>query len=168
MSIFKLMHRHSLPRTAVLVFLVTLLSGCGSDWFGPEDYAECVLRGTGNESEVEAAAEVRRRCREQFPGSVKQQRARDLPSQAIENIRYEAELFFNQFLNGTVYNDNDDYVVTEVLIAVETIRDGEKLAHVYSEQVLVGPRRSDDFGLQIDTKDEIIGWHIASARGIEN
>jgi len=155
-------------RAALLILLTTLLSGCGSDWFGPEDYAECVLRGTGNESEVEAAAEVRRRCREQFPGRVKQQRARDLPEAAIANVRYEAELFFNKFLNGTVYNDNDDWVVTEVLIAVETIRDGKKLAHVYNEQVIVSPHRSDDFGLQVETEDEIVGWHIASARGIEN
>lgn len=155
------------PRALMLLLATVVLSGCGSDWFGPEDYAECVLRGIGNQSDVAAAAEVRRRCREQFPGRVKQQRARDLPESAIANLRYEAELFFNQFLNGTVYNDNDDYVVTELLIAVETVHEGERNARVYNEQVIVEPRGKYDFGLQIESQDKVVGWHVASARGIE-
>lgn len=153
---------------ALLPLLASLaLTGCGSDWFGPEDYAECVLRGTGNQSDVSEVAEVRRRCREQFPGRIKQQRSRDLPASAVKQLRYDAELFFNQFLNGTVHNDTEDYVITEVLIAVETVHEGQKTAHVYNQLVLIGPGESGDFALQIDVADKVVGWHIAAARGIE-
>lgn len=161
------MFRSTRLRAVLIMSLGLLLSGCGSDWFGPEDYSECVLRGIGNQTDVDAAAEVRRRCRELFPGRVKQQRSRDLPEHAIAKLRYDAELFFNKYLNGTVYNDNDDYVVTEVLIAVEVVENGDKKAFVYNEQVLIDPNSSGDFGLEVSTSDKIVGWHIASARGIE-
>lgn len=161
------MHYSNAPRILLLLLCAAALTGCGSDWFGPEDYTECVLRGTGNETNVATAAAVRENCRQKFPGRIKQQRSRDLPPEAVKKIRYGAELYFNHFLNGTIYNNNSNYLITEVLIAVETVKNGKKTAHVYNKQVLAGPKQSDDFGLEVDSKEEIVGWHIASARGIQ-
>jgi hypothetical protein len=157
---------HNLLRASAVALLVMALSACGSSLQSAEDYNECVLRGIAVAESPAEAADIRRRCQEQFPGRVSQQRARELPPVALKKLDLDADVEFDEYLNGTAYNGNADLLVTEITIAIEVGEPGQSDTQLYTEQVNMGPLSRSDIGILVEAKRRILNWQIASARGV--
>lgn len=150
----------------VAALLLAAIAGCGSSVQGAEDYNECVLRGIAVADNSAQAARVRQQCQTKYPGSVSQQRSRELPPAAMQKLELDAEIEFGEYLNGTAYNGNADILVTELTVAIEVGKPGAANSQLYTTQVNMGPLSRADVGILLELESQAIDWKIVSARGL--
>jgi len=154
----------SRPIAAVTVCLA--LCGCGN-LFGPVDYDECVLQGLSGVEDATEVASVKRQCRQQFPGHVKQERSRTLAARVVDRLSLEADLVMPDYLNIVVHNGNPGIFVSELTIATVSGTGEDAVRRFHTVVVHLPPLGSTDLGLHLADEPKPDRWEIAAARGYD-
>ena len=146
--------------------ILILVSGVGCS--EPDNYDDCVLKHLKPGMDRAAVLAVKQACREKFPIET-DKRMQDLTLVQLMKLtgRARISVVYSDHYLGSIYNGNDDIVVTEIRVNVTATINGVQVARLYRSEVYIPPRKKADFGFDIIRGDEgsSYGWSIESARG---
>jgi len=134
--------------------------------FGPSNYDECILDSMKGVTSDVAARLVARSCRKQFPRI--QKKAPETSSLSYPQLRkVTGRAGGNGYFSGSLYNGNENLVVTEITINVTTTISGKEVSRLYTEAVNIESQKTSSFGFSIiaGDKDADQSWSIKSAQG---
>lgn len=166
----------------ILFFILTVYSLTPvyaiADWFGPDDYDECIIAGMkGVQSDV-AAQLVHRSCLKKFPlKKSKSQISQKIPLESKEHITGRASITSYGYFSGNIYNGNPDWTITELIINLtekgwleKRILAKEEMPlprqNKYRIEINVPPYTNKAFSISVDwPKGEPYEWNIYEAQG---
>ena len=107
-------------------------------------------------------------CREKFPEPDAPQE-RPLTLEEIGRLTGRASQQIGGIFSGTAYNGNSTIAVTELLLRLTVIADGEEASRSYRTLVSVPPNSAASFRVTILSGDTVENpdWLIVGARGSE-
>lgn len=150
-----------------LIFTAVFLAGC--DQFSQsKNLDDCILKHMDGVTSDKAALLINRSCREKFPeGSEAKRRSRDLSYIEQSKLTGRAGLSFGNYYSGSIYNGNEDIIVTSVTIRVTGKLGDKTTPRDYADNVTIPPLSTRDFGVNIVVGDEgaEYSWGIMGARG---
>ncbi len=154
-------------RVAAFSLVILLSTESSAGWFGPSNYAECILESMKGVTSDRAATLVARSCREKFPDKP-QKKTRELSSSELGQVTGRAgmESYISRF-KGNLYNGNTSVTVTQVSVGVTTKIDGKEVSRTYVTDVSIPPQNTADFSLSIIIGDNgaDYSWGLVAARG---
>ena len=146
-------------KVAVPIATIACLLSCSSG-----SYEDCVLEAMegGVQGDV-AAGLIAQACRDKFPVGAKDQQ---LSSSQTANLTGLGAPEGDQW-GGSIYNGNEDVLVTEVEIHLTTTVGDEETHRTYRTDVHVPPLQTGTFLFSIIPGDEEAEhtWSIESAKG---
>ena len=83
-------------------------------------YKQCFEQTMAGKTGNIAQREAKAACREQFPHTAPQ--GNELPNEAIQKLKIDAGFGWGIF-NGTIYNGNSDYFITQLTVSMTPIHD---------------------------------------------
>ncbi|WP_123631185.1 hypothetical protein [Salinisphaera orenii] len=153
-----------------LLMLLLIVSGCDS-FSQPRNYSECILKNMNNVQSDLGASEIRSSCREKFPeGTEYLYKERALNPIEIGFISGKGGMstYGNSF-NGTLYNGNQNIVVTSVTIRLSDKEDGKETPRDYEVDVKIPPLQTASFSVDVFPSDKTgdFSWGLRAADGFE-
>ena len=152
-----------------VVSIAVLGLGCSDlPWQEPTTYADCLLDSLGTETSEAAATLVIIACREKFP-EPDDPEERSLTLEEPGRLTGRAGQQIGGIFSGTAYNGNAAITVTELLLRLTVIADGEEASRNYRTLVSVPPNSAASFNVTILSGDTVENpdWSIVGARGYE-
>ena len=156
-------------RIFAVVSIAVLGLGCSDlPWQEPTAYTDCLLDSLGTEISEAAVTLVTIACREKF-SEPDDPEERPLTLEEIRRLAGRAGQQIGGIFSGTAYNGSGTIAVTELLLSLEVIDDGEEVSRNYRTSVSVPPYSAASFSVTILSGDTVENpdWSILGARGYE-
>jgi hypothetical protein len=171
----------SLVSVTCLSTLVTRPSN--ADWFGPDDYDECILESMKGVTSDVAAKAIIRACRKKFPSDAPTKPVERLPAEVVQRLTGQLGIQ-SGYLSGKMYNGNEDWTITEVTVVIADkgwskdfndflegkIKDyaGGHEIEVYAISINLRPLSTAQIFTSVNWKEgRPFEWHIREATGFQ-
>lgn len=157
----------------VLLLLALPLSSVHAQWFGPDNYDECILEGMKGVTSDLAAAEIRQACRRKFNQKSSLPERVKVPDEVLANLSGTGGMNGFGGFSGEIYNGNSDWVINKVTIRLVAADNGSigpgGAKHIdFQETILVGPLKTERFTVRTSSLPASdINWYIVGAVGYE-
>ena len=165
------LEHHCLRVIGLYVALGCFAGDANAGWFGPTNFADCVLDSMKGVSSDLAAQAIAQSCRAKFPVATNRPANRPLTEAELKNVRAQAAFGDFHYFNGTIYNGNASVTITKVVFVLTTTVDGRRTTRDYASDVLIRPLAAGAFGTVI-VNDEFVDypaprdtWTLKSAEG---
>jgi hypothetical protein len=144
-----------------------LFLSCESE---PKNYDECILKYVKEGMNERAVNTVTLSCMNKFEEvkTTKKPLNKDgsLNSDQLSKLTGRAGLKYGDYYSGSIYNGNDNLIITEVEISITITLEDEKITRKYIDEVFIEPKTTGDFGFDIIVGDEgaEYSWFISAAK----
>lgn len=151
---------------AELVLIASLTStGCNKQ----TQYEDCVIDGVKTATIPAAIIAVKNACRDKFPE--KKIPDTTFNAEMMKAITGKASVGESQII-GTLYHTNQEWIITQVLIAVSPSKESglsdpeiKERTKLYTLDLRLEPFKEQDFMLQIERALADKSWGIVEAKG---